>query len=260
MAGAYRLMLSHTVPLLRQRREWEELGSLDPLWAILADDNRKFGGWNLDEFFQTGADEISSILAYARQLGRPQEYGCALDFGCGVGRLSRALKSSFQRCVGVDISDPMIRKARELNPACQFIVLGGTDLRMFPDDQFDFVYSNIVLQHQPHCAVVFNYIREFLRVVRPSGLIVFQLPHHVPMRRRLQPRRRAYRMLRSLHVPADFLYRRLGLNPITMLAIPEEEVTNAIRSMEGAVLKVVEDRNGGPGIERRTYFVSATGQ
>jgi hypothetical protein len=42
-----------------------------------------------------------------------------------------------------------------------------------------------------------------------------------------------------------------------MLAIPEEEVTKAIRSMGGIVLKVVEDRNGGPGIQSRTYFVSA---
>lgn len=249
-------MPSRTVPLSRQKREWEELGSLDPLWAILADNSRKFGRWDLDEFFQTGADEISSILAYAQQLGRPQQYRSALDFGCGVGRLSRALKGFFQECVGVDISDAMIQRARELNPACQFIVLNGTDLRMFPDDRFDFVYSNIVLQHQPHRAVVFSYIREFLRIVKPVGLIAFQLPHHVPMRRRLQPRRRAYRMLRSLHVPADFLYRRLGLNPITMLAIPEEEVTNEIRGMKGTVLKVVEDRNGGPGNESRTYFVS----
>jgi SAM-dependent methyltransferase len=249
-------MPSRTVPLSRHKREWEELGSLDPLWAILADNKRKFGRWDLEEFFQTGADEISSILAYARQLGSPQQYSSALDFGCGVGRLSRALKGFFQECVGVDISNAMIERARELNPACQFIVLNGTDLGMFPDDQFDFVYSNIVLQHQPNRAVVFSYIREFLRVVKPAGLIVFQVPHHVPVRRRLQPRRRAYRMLRSLHVPADFLYGRLGLNPITMLAIPEGEVTNEIRGMKGKVLKVVEDRNGGPGIESRTYFVS----
>jgi SAM-dependent methyltransferase len=246
-----------TVPLSRQKREWEELASLDPLWSILADNSRKFGRWDLDEFFQTGTDEISSILANARQFARPQQYRSALDFGCGVGRLSRALKSVFQECVGVDISDAMIERARALNPACQFTVLNGTDLRMFPDDQFDFVYSNIVLQHQPHRAVVFSYIREFLRVVKPTGLIVFQLPHHVPVRHRLQPRRRTYRMLRSLHVPADFLYRRLGLNPITMLAISEEEVRNEIRGMKGTVLKVLEDHNGGPGIESRTYFVCA---
>jgi ubiquinone/menaquinone biosynthesis C-methylase UbiE len=70
----------------------------------------------------------------------------------------------------------MITKARELTPACQFTTLLGTNLEMFPNGQFDFVYSNIVLQHQPHRSVVFNCICEFLRVVRPGGLIVFQLP------------------------------------------------------------------------------------
>ena len=246
---------ARAVSLSHHKREWDDLGTLDPLWAIQSDNDRKFGRWNVDAFFQTGEDEISSILAIARQFGRPQQHLAALDFGCGVGRLSKALKRSFQDCVGVDISESMIRKARELNPDCQFTVLEGTDLKMFSNEQFDFVYSNIVLQHQPHCSIVFNYIREFLRIVRRGGLIVFQLPHYVPMRRRLQPRSHLYRMLRSLHVPAHFLYCQLGLNPMTMMAIPEQEVTSAINSMGGTILKVVTDQNAGPGIESRTYFV-----
>ena len=60
---------------------------------------------------------------------------------------------------------------------------------------------------------------------------------------------------RSLHVPAHFLYCQLGLNPMTMMAIPEQEVMSAINSMGGTILKVVTDQNAGPGIESRTYFV-----
>ena len=102
--------------LRRQKREWENLGSIDPLWAILSDDQKKFGQWDLNEFFGTGENEIALILAEAAAMGRPLEYGSAFDFGCGVGRLSRAMKRRFKTCVGVDISDAMVRKARELNP------------------------------------------------------------------------------------------------------------------------------------------------
>ena len=42
---------------------------------------------------------------------------------------------------------------------------------------------------------------------------------------------------------------------MTMMAIPEQEVTSAINSMGGTILKVVTDQNAGPGIESRTYFV-----
>jgi SAM-dependent methyltransferase len=242
--------------LSRQEREWEDLARLDPLWAILSDHDKKFGGWNINEFFQTGADEISAILSSAQELGRPLEFGAALDFGCGVGRLCRPLKSYFQRCVGVDISISMINMARRLNPDCQFMLEDGPKMAGLAMERFDFIYSNIVLQHQPSRSVVLAYIEQFLRILKPGGILVFQLPHHIPLKRRLQPRRRAYRVLRSLNISADFLYRKLGLNPITMLAIREETLTRAIRDMQGNILHVKADKHGGPDIESRTYFVS----
>ena len=41
----------------------------------------------------------------------------ALDFGCGVGRLTRALGDRFDAVVGVDISAGMVEQARRLNDA-----------------------------------------------------------------------------------------------------------------------------------------------
>ena len=41
----------------------------------------------------------------------------ALDFGCGVGRLTRALGTRFESALGVDISAGMIEQARRLNEA-----------------------------------------------------------------------------------------------------------------------------------------------
>jgi SAM-dependent methyltransferase len=242
--------------LLRQKQEWDELGTVDPLWAILADDEKKFGRWDLDDFFQTGTKEIEAVLANARSLGRPMQYSRALDFGCGVGRLSRALSRSFQVCVGVDISPAMVTLATRLSPACQFYQVTKPNLEPFADQYFDFIYSNIVLQHQPTESLIFAYVSEFLRVLKPGGILVFQLPHSIPLRYRLEPRRRAYRLCRRLRVPATFLYRTLKLNPITMRAVPEEKVIKAIIKRGGEVLKVQQDKNGGPHVESRTYFVS----
>ena len=240
-----------------QKQDWQDLGSLDPLWAILADDEKKFGLWDLDEFFQTGAREIDSVFATAKALKVPTHYRDALDFGCGVGRLSRAIRRQFESCLGVDISPAMIDLARKLNPDCQFEVINEYGMSTLGDAQFDFVYSNIVLQHQRSASVVFAYLAEFIRVLRPGGLLAFQLPHHIPLRLRLELRRRLYKISRNLlRLSPAFIYNKLNLNPISMLAIPEAAVAQAVISSQGIVLKVRHDKFGGPRVDSRTYFVT----
>ena len=53
------------------------------------------------------------IMLAAR--GLPRARALALDFGCGAGRLSRALAAHFEHVVGVDVSASMIETARALN-------------------------------------------------------------------------------------------------------------------------------------------------
>ncbi len=238
------------------RRDWDELATMDPLWAILSDPARQFHGWSLPEFFETGSVEIAGIMETSTEFGYPKQRGSALDFGCGIGRLTRALKRYFDRCVGLDISPSMVKRAKELNPECEFSVLDPRAFSIFPNRYFDMIYSNIVLQHQSSAAVVRSYIIEFLRILKWGGLLVFQLPHRIPIRYRLQPRRRAYAALRTFGLSPDFLYRRLRLNPIRMIAIPEEQVVHCVIGHGGQMLRIVADQNGGPHIESRTYFVT----
>ncbi len=53
--------------------------------------------------------------------------------------------------------------------------IGGSDLKLFPDLHFDFVYSYAVFQHIPSAEVVFSYLRETVRVLRPGGIARLQL-------------------------------------------------------------------------------------
>jgi hypothetical protein len=52
---------------------------------------------------------------------------------------------------------------------------------MFPDDKFDFVYSYAVFQHIPSRDIVFGYLRDAFRVLKPGGIVRCQvngLPPH----------------------------------------------------------------------------------
>jgi len=160
------------------QRNWDTFGATDPFWAILTWEERRGGAWTPADFYREGEREIGYVLARAEPLGLPAGRGAALDFGCGAGRLTQALCCFFDRCTGVDIAPSMVRLAQSQNlhgDRCRY-VLNVTDRLAFLDDEScDFIYTNIVLQHmRPEYA--FRYLEEFLRVLTPGGLLVFQLP------------------------------------------------------------------------------------
>ena len=170
--------LDQTTDLDDVRRTWSRLAEIDPLWAVLSVPGKEGGRWDVAEFFGQGEEEIAGVLAQLEGLGVPLTFGTCLDFGCGVGRLTQALARRFTEAHGVDIAEPMVERARRYNTAgdrAHYHVNTDPDLRRFADGTFDFVYSNIVLQHMPPAAST-AYVAEFVRVLRPGGVAVFQVP------------------------------------------------------------------------------------
>jgi SAM-dependent methyltransferase len=220
---------------------WNALAELDPLWTILSDPEKKFGKWDSGEFFTTGEREAERVLAMCKSHALNASSGKLLDFGCGVGRMTRAFSNCFASCVGIDVSDNMVTLAKRFNtdrPHCEFIVSDNVQLP-FASKSFDFVFSVLVLQHLPTKKMILGYIAEFIRVAKDNGVIVFQLPNEVPLRRRIQLRRRLWSLLAFAGIPRTWLFKNLGLAPIRMNGISRREVESFI-SAQGALVKAVE--------------------
>lgn len=170
-----------TLTLLQ--KNWEALAATDPLWAILT--LKKGDTWNVDDFFATGEMEILKVMRFIARHSFLKKKKRALDFGCGVGRLTQNIAKYFQDTHGVDISSPMITLANEYNETfkkkrnrkrtCTFHVNTSLDLKMFPNNYFDFIYSSRTLQHMKPMYMKM-YIKEFVRILSPRGLLLFQLP------------------------------------------------------------------------------------
>jgi len=241
------------------KRDWEDLAELDPYWAILSVPEKQYSKWDVDEFFLTGQEDINRMLTHAAKLGYPSKHEFALDFGCGVGRLTRALSREFTQCYGVDISENMITKAIELNTKftnCKFITNDKENLQIFKDNYFDMIYSTIVLQHMPTKSMIKSYISEFVRILKEKGLLVFQVPSHIPNLEISLSEAGKFNDLRKKGFSAEFLYREKKLHPIRMNCVPDEEVVSLLKEQSAKILEIQKDSMSGPQIQSRTYYVT----
>jgi SAM-dependent methyltransferase len=164
------------------RRSWEALGRQDPLWAVLTDPARRGGRWDPAEFLSSGEREVAVVFARLAHIGVALSSSQrALDFGCGAGRLTQALATRFTHVDGVDIAGSMIDAAEGLNARSNVRFHHNTtaDLTLFKSDTFSFVYSSIVLQHM-HPSLALGYIVDFVRVLAPGGVLVFQVSERRP--------------------------------------------------------------------------------
>jgi SAM-dependent methyltransferase len=229
--------------LQRLKRNWDAFGRRDPLWAVLALPDKRGNRWDVEEFFAWGRDEIEGVLEYVRSRGLEIPSGRALDFGCGVGRLTQALALHFENVDGVDIAPSMIRLAERYNrhpTTCRYHLNDRADLGQFPDSSFDFIYSNITLQHiEPRYSE--RYISEFVRLLSERGALVFQVPSE-PVPGSVKPPGRSLRKTISPITPA---FLRPALRWIVDRRSPSMEGfgiprTDVIRLLEEAGAKVVD--------------------
>jgi 2-polyprenyl-3-methyl-5-hydroxy-6-metoxy-1,4-benzoquinol methylase len=156
-------------------REWEEFGRLDPYYGVLA--QPQFHSASIDEssraaFFEDGEREVRATLATMRQLvGGDLRIRRALDFGCGVGRLTIPLARSCATVVGVDASPAMLDEARRncLRAGVSNVEFAASRPRLAGiAGPFDFVHSYIVFQHIP-TAIGYELVDAMLARLAPDG-------------------------------------------------------------------------------------------
>ncbi|CAN5143232.1 hypothetical protein BH23GEM2_BH23GEM2_23480 [soil metagenome] len=238
----------------RLQDDWEHFGAHDPMWAVLTTGEDAGRRWDPEEFFASGRADVAAWLQRLADAGGTPCRERALDFGCGVGRLSQALALHFDRVVGVDIARPMLAAAERHNrhgDRIQFVHNTRPDLTKFGDAEFDLVLSHIVLQHMPSRVAV-GYLREFLRVLRPGGSLIFQVPTA-----RVQ-RRWRYALLSAFPTVTN-AYRRLRYGPSPhreMHLVPPHDVERTIHAGGGRILAIDHVDATGPEFQSSIHYAA----
>jgi SAM-dependent methyltransferase len=241
--------------LRRVRRTWERWGRTDPLYGVLSTPETRHGGWDHEPFFASGREHIDLLVTELTERGLLVTGGRALDFGCGVGRLTQALTAHFDDVHGVDISEAMVAEARALATADRrptFHHNPQGDLALFADGTFDLVVTFLVLQHMPADDAL-GYVAEFVRVLSPHGIAVFQAPEaHLPPTRLLDGRRLSPRWRNRVVRARASLLRRPYME---MHMVSPDQVRATVAAAGGEVVEAEPDWSGGDFCRSIRYLV-----
>jgi SAM-dependent methyltransferase len=255
------------VSVERLAREWDMNAEADPFWSVLTHPGLQGNRWDVGEFFAIGEREAEWLLAHVERIRRGGlRRDRALDFGCGIGRVTGPLADRFRETIGLDVSSVMVRLARHHNahrPACRFVVNRRPDLAAIPDASIDLLYSKLTPQHmEPQLAL--GYLPEFVRVLRPGGVAVFQVLHVVgerggaqrllpaAIRRRLRQRRR--RTIRRERAARHAVARSMGIQ-IATWPLRREDVSSAVAECGGVLLDQRHEEIPSPGRMHGLYTV-----
>jgi 2-polyprenyl-3-methyl-5-hydroxy-6-metoxy-1,4-benzoquinol methylase len=95
----------------------------------------------------------------------------ALDYGCGTGIFSRWLSSNGVGVIGLDISDQMLQKARDLSDDS---ITFTNDLSQVTSSRFDAIFALSVLEYVDD---VDHLLNAFAAATSSRGLLVASIPN-----------------------------------------------------------------------------------
>jgi len=156
------------------RHNWDQAAREDAQHNVVS-----IPGQTVEQFFSSGEAEVEWVMNRLEGLEVERGWHLALDFGCGLGRLSVALAKYYDEVVGLDVSSEMIARARRIDGVRY---LRADSLEGLASGSYDLVYTNITLQHMPGWLQQ-QYVADFHRLIGADGVVVFELPDWPDMER-----------------------------------------------------------------------------
>ncbi len=214
-----------------QREAWERFGRENPYYGVLTWSNyrgQSIAESSRESFFRSGEDDLRDMMALLhRHLGKTRRFHRALEFGCGVGRMTLPLSAYADKVVGVDVSAAMCAEGARNRDAAGIknVVFTLPEHGLDPDlPPYDLIFSYIVFQHIP-VAEGLRYLERLLDCLKPGGAAVLHftcLPPGSRFRDRVSNFMRRLPLVRNM---LNLLYGRNFSEPaMQMNAYPVDEI------------------------------------
>lgn len=161
-----------TANLRSSRGFWDEKAKENPYWYISS--YGPYEGRDIEEFWRSGVNiwnELKGVMGF-----RPSGTKAVVEIGCGIGRLTRAIAPEVREVFSFDISEEMLRQAKENVPGNVGLHLTkGNSLEPVKDGSVDLALAYCVFQHLPDAEAFRSYLQEMARVAKPGAIVAFTI-------------------------------------------------------------------------------------
>ena len=153
----------------RERSSWDRHATRDPRDSTAAHDA---SSW--EAYWRSGQRDFGLIMGRAKDAGL-NATDCAVEIGCGLGRLTRVAAASFRQVTAFDISKEMLRRAEQESHGANisYRALDAGFWLPLPDRTADMVFAWTVFRHVPK-TVFARYVSESRRILKQHGCLIFE--------------------------------------------------------------------------------------
>ncbi|GAB4375939.1 MAG: hypothetical protein Kow00121_22280 [Elainellaceae cyanobacterium] len=161
---------------------WTEYGATEPHWSVVSTSTFRSDviDQNIEAFYLSGKNEAINLRRLLKRTNiDTSSFQSTLEYGCGVGRVTRWLADIFPQVYGADISSNHLSLAEtyfhqeNVGNITTFSINSLEDIKQLPN--YDFLYSKIVFQHNPP-PVMYLLLDTLCEKINSGGAGVFQIP------------------------------------------------------------------------------------
>lgn len=211
---------------------WQQLGETEPHWSVVVSEDYRQSNLQAhkEAFYRTGKQHVAQLFG-SLDRNRVQHAGfkTCLDYGCGVGRITRYLAEHFENVIAYDISSSHLKCAADYLTEERVPNVSLRQIKQLREIEdlrnVDIAYSMLVLQHNPPPVIAFI-IQGLIRSLNPGGIAFFQVP--------------TYRLGYSFSL-TKYLVEETNKGDMEMHVLSQNRIFEIAQRAGGRVLEVIDD-------------------
>jgi 2-polyprenyl-3-methyl-5-hydroxy-6-metoxy-1,4-benzoquinol methylase len=163
---------------------WNSYGKSKPYWSVITQpEYLNPNTENIESFYESGSWEANYVKAMCEKyLSTPLKGKTIIDFGCGLGRITKPLLELGLKVVGMDISKAHLDLANEQvkgDVKWVHITDFSKSIQSLVGNKVDLIVTFIVLQHN-RPTLMKTYVKSLLDALNTDGIAILHIPYEIP--------------------------------------------------------------------------------